>query len=106
MKGSALLSKRGIPFVQKNASVSPDDAADLKKANGGEMSIPLVLIGNLKTAGFSEEQWNGLLDTAGYPRTPLRATKPTILAAPVKPAATPSAPAATPTEPAAPPATQ
>ncbi len=68
-----LLSKRGIPF--KEVSVSDQSTSELlKKATGGD-KVPSLTVGTLSQIGYQPNTMNSLLDTAGYPRTPLIATR-------------------------------
>lgn len=63
--GRALLKQRGIPFAERTVS-SPDDQAMLKRNEGIE-SVPLLRIGGQQIKGFSADEWNSYLSTAGYP---------------------------------------
>jgi|CXWK01.1.fsa_nt_gi hypothetical protein len=77
------LRKRGIPFVEK-AMVNTDDAAAFKKLFAVDgLYLPSITVGSLKQQGFEEGTWNGLLDSAGYPRTAIPHASP---AAPTAPA--------------------
>ena len=73
----AHLSKRGIPFTEKN----PQKAEELdtfKKFSGGGMEVPLLVVGTLKTIkGFQSSEWDSTLDAAGYPSTAIPGSKPT-----------------------------
>lgn len=68
LRARDLLNKRGIPFTEKNL-VSQEDADSFRKMSGGEL-VPTLAVGNNWLKGFREEQWNGELDIAGYPKTP------------------------------------
>jgi glutaredoxin len=62
-----LLTKRGIPFAQKNPESSAEDAAALKKLVGG-LEVPTLIIGQTTPLkGLLESSWNSSLDAAGYP---------------------------------------
>jgi glutaredoxin len=62
-----LLTKRGIPFAQKNPENSAEDAAALKKLVGG-LEVPTLVIGQTSPLkGLQESSWNASLDAAGYP---------------------------------------
>jgi glutaredoxin len=65
-----LLSRRGIPFMERDVQSSPEDAEALKRLTGG-LDVPTVSIGESKVKGFEDGQWQAALDTAGYPRTRL-----------------------------------
>jgi glutaredoxin len=66
-----LLSSRGIPFAERNAESNPADAEALKKLTGGELRVPVLLIGQNTLKGYEESTWQSALDSAGYPRTRL-----------------------------------
>jgi glutaredoxin len=69
-EGRALLTKRGIPYTERNAESSPEDAAKLKELIGA-LQVPVLVVGTNPLKGFAEGTWNSALDTAGYPRTKL-----------------------------------
>jgi hypothetical protein len=74
------LSKRGIPFSEKNPT-EPAVAEALKKLIGA-VEIPVLIVGKASPIkGFSAESWDAALDVAGYPK-----------ASAAKPAASPSKP--------------
>lgn len=89
-KAGALLAKRGIPHTAKD----PLDAAireELKKATGGDEAAPVLVVGRRVLKGFEEGAWNGALDAAGYPSTPIGPLPPVEKS---KPAGEATAPAA------------
>ncbi|QJR13091.1 hypothetical protein DSM104443_04185 [Usitatibacter rugosus] len=100
-RGRTLLSQRGIPYSERNATTDPGAGAALEKV-AGSLIVPVLVIGGSTIKGFDESQWTSALDGAGYPRTALpnqvnpRATPP----APPKPAPKPAEPEAAPAEPA------
>lgn len=63
--GRALLKQRGVPFSERTVTTS-DDLAALKKAEGVD-NLPVLRIGGQQLRGFSSEEWNSYLTTAGYP---------------------------------------
>lgn len=68
--GRDYLGKRGIPFSEKSVVMS-EDAEALKKLLGeGELMVPVLTVGNKVSRGFLETTWSGLLDAAGYPKSP------------------------------------
>ena len=83
-RGRELLSKRGVPFSEKNAGGSQADRDALVKL-AGSAEVPLLMIGDNKVRGYDEDQWNSALDSGGYPRTRLPSQPPT--SAQVTPAA-------------------
>lgn len=106
-QGRALLSRRGVPFGERDASADPAAAEAVEKAVGS-LVVPVLIVGEIKLRGFDEGTWQAALDTAGYPRTALpnqpnpRATPP---APPRKPAVA-EVPPAEPEAPQTPPATE
>jgi glutaredoxin len=65
-----LLSKRGIPFSEKSI-VSATDIDQFKKLGFAEVTLPTIMVGKEKSAGFESGSYDRLLDAAGYPRTSL-----------------------------------
>jgi glutaredoxin len=62
------LTKRGIPFNEKNASTS-EVQAELKKLIGG-LTVPVLAVGTAtRLKGYEAGAWNTALDEAGYPRS-------------------------------------
>jgi glutaredoxin len=99
-QGRALLSKRGVPFSERDASSDPTVADAVQKAVGSFV-VPVLIVGEAKLKGFDEGAWHSALDTAGYPRTALpnqpnpRATPPSAPKAPPVPEARAGEPPAT-----------
>jgi glutaredoxin len=81
VKAKQLLSKRGIPFSEKDAS-DPAEAENLKKLIGA-LEVPVLVVGDNKIKGFEEGSWQSALDAAGYPKTAVK---------PFTPPATPKTP--------------
>ena len=96
-KGRELLTKRGIPYTERDAQNNPEDQEALKKLIG-TLDVPVLLVGSSQMKGYEESMWQSSLDTAGYPRTrlpgqaPLRRTPPAAPAKPAEPAAGEPAP--------------
>lgn len=63
--GRSLLTGRGIPFSEKTVTTAADSEA-LRRLSG-EMSLPLLTIGNQQLKGFSDVEWTQFLNAAGYP---------------------------------------
>jgi glutaredoxin len=64
----ALLSKRGIPFTEKNPEKNLADGKELKKLTGA-IEVPDLQVGkDTPIKGFNEVSWNAALDAAGYPK--------------------------------------
>jgi glutaredoxin len=64
-RGRELLRLRGVPFSEKTVATNADQE-ELKKA-GGSDQLPLLRVGRSAGIGFNKAEWDGLLDTAGYP---------------------------------------
>jgi glutaredoxin len=62
-----LLTKRGIPFGEKNAQSNAEAQAELKKLVG-ELSVPVLKVGANTLKGYAPETWQTALDEAGYAR--------------------------------------
>jgi hypothetical protein len=91
-KARAHLTRRGVPFTQKNPR---DDVDTFKKLTDGGMEVPLLFIGRDRLKGYLETSWDASLDAAGYPRQPApgyTAPKPAA-AAPKPPVPQAAAPA-------------
>ncbi len=87
-RGRSLLSNRGVPFSEKNATGSQAERDALVKL-AGSAEVPLLTVGENKVRGYDEDQWNSALDGAGYPRTRLPSQAPT---GPQQSAASPATP--------------
>lgn len=61
------LKQRGVPFAEKTVQYDTDVVA-LKKIIGSN-TVPAMTVGSQKLLGFSEANWSGILDDAGYPKT-------------------------------------
>jgi glutaredoxin len=83
-----LLSRRGIPYGERDASTSKAEQEAIKKLVGA-LEVPVLKVGDSALKGFEEGQWGAALDAAGYPRTLAPGQRP-------RPAPTPPA---APTEP-------
>ena len=86
-QGRSLLGDRGIPYTERNAQGSPQDAEAVKKAIGA-LQVPLLMVGNDALKGFDAGSWHSALDAAGYPRTKLPGTlapKPVVVEPPAPP---------------------
>jgi hypothetical protein len=62
-----LLTKRGIPFVEKKL-VTKEEIDAFKQASGGD-GAPGLAVGRTYVNGFNAYRWNSELDIAGYPKT-------------------------------------
>jgi glutaredoxin len=63
------LRQRGIPHSEKSVKTAHDRQA-LKEA-GGELQLPLLLVGRSRLVGFAASGWNDALDAAQYPPQPM-----------------------------------
>ena len=63
----AFLRGRGVPFTERTVT-SNDDIA-LFKQQSPDGTAPVLTVGSRKSVGYTQSSWNGLLDSAGYPRT-------------------------------------
>ena len=98
-RAEALLNRRGVPFTTVN--VADSNGAEKLKQLTGDVQAPVLQVGDkLMVKGFGEAQWQSLLDTAGYPKSPpsrrtvpaTEAPKPAAGADAAKPAAKPAKP--------------
>ncbi|MGL5630863.1 MAG: glutaredoxin family protein [Azovibrio sp.] len=68
IKAREMLTKRGIPFEEKQVEKEAD-VAELKVLVG-DAFIPSLKVGKQHVRGFDQEAYDKLLDMAGYPRSP------------------------------------
>lgn len=66
-QGRNLLTRRGIPFTEKNVATQEEIDA-FKVASGGD-KVPALAVGKTFVSGFNAARWNNELDIAGYPKT-------------------------------------
>ena len=89
--GRELLSKRGVPFAERDAQSNAQAQEALKKLIGG-LEVPVIVVGESSLKGFEQAQWSAMLDSAGYPRERLPGQAPTQGAVePTPPKAAPAA---------------
>lgn len=67
--GRAMLTSRGVPFVEKTVTSNEDIQALQRLA--GDASLPLLTVGSQQLKGYSDVEWSQYLDAAGYPKTSL-----------------------------------
>lgn len=72
-----LLAKRGVPYREVNV-VDQRTSDALKKATG-DNKVPALIVGSQVQVGYVPQVIQGLLDSAGYPRTPAFTGKPPAL---------------------------
>jgi glutaredoxin len=63
------LQQRGVPYSEKSVTTA-DDRQALRDA-GGDVQLPLLLVGRSKFVGFAASAWNEALDAAQYPSKPV-----------------------------------
>ena len=70
------LTKRGVPFSEKNAGTA-EVQAELKKLIGS-LAVPVLAVGTVtRLKGYDAGAWNAALDEAGYPKSaPFMMPKP------------------------------
>lgn len=101
-KARTHLTRRGVPFTQKNPQ---DDIDTHKKLTDGGMEVPLLFIGRERLKGYLATSWDASLDAAGYLRQPVPGyVAPKPAAAPKPPAPPPAVAPADSAEPAPAPA--
>lgn len=66
-EGNEYLRRRGIPFTEKMVASNEDLAALRERLGGGDVVVPVLLVGEKSGKGFLDSAWAGLLDAAGYP---------------------------------------
>lgn len=64
--GRKLLQQRGVPYTERLVS-SDDDIAALHRLSGGR-TVPALSVGSQALRGFQDNDWQGMLDLAGYPK--------------------------------------
>lgn len=80
------LARRGVPHSVRNPARTTEQN-DWKRASGGDNSVPVLVIGALKTVkGFDESEWDSALTAAGYPRNAPAIKPQTVPTDPAPPA--------------------
>jgi glutaredoxin len=77
----ATLNQRAVPFREIQVW-NEETLEELKKASGGS-DVPVLVVGRSVHRGFSQEAYDGLLDSARYPKAGL--LPPRAQAAPAEP---------------------
>ncbi len=67
--GRNLLSKRGVPFIERVAETDEEREAWPRLVGGSE--APVLKVGEQTLRGYAPVAWDETLDTAGYPRQSL-----------------------------------
>ena len=62
----AALNRRGVPFAEVLVA-SPETFEQLKTKSGSE-SVPVLIVGRSVLNAFEQTKYDGLLDSAGYPK--------------------------------------
>lgn len=68
--GRDYLNRRGIPFDEKTIASNEEVIALRDRLGGGDVVVPVLLVGEKSSKGFLATAWAGLLDAAGYPVAP------------------------------------
>jgi glutaredoxin len=68
----AHLTKRGVPFTERNVQKDPDA---MKKATGS-LDVPVLFVGTKQLKGYLESAWDEALSAAGYPKSAPPGMKP------------------------------
>jgi glutaredoxin len=61
-----LLNRRGVPF--KEVQVWEEEGNEQLKKLSGDTRVPTIQVGSSVYSGFERASYDGLLDSAGYPR--------------------------------------
>jgi glutaredoxin len=64
--GRALLTRRGVPFIERTATTDEDREAWVRLVGG--LEAPVLKVGGQTLRGYTQAAWDETLDTAGYPR--------------------------------------
>jgi glutaredoxin len=97
--GRKLLQQRGVPYTERTIG-SEEDALALERLVGAR-TLPALTVGAQPLRGFSDADWAGYLDAAGYPKeSKLPRTWPAAVATPLVQRAAAAAPDARPAAPA------
>lgn len=68
-EGRNLLTRRGIPFTEKNVYNNDDLQAELKKVLAADsLEVPVMVVGRKVQRGFLASEWEKILDASGYPK--------------------------------------
>lgn len=62
-----LLRQRGVPFAERTIDTDADTRAFA--AINRDQTVPTLRVGGQVLPGFEASEWNGILNTAGYPTT-------------------------------------
>lgn len=64
--GRNYLRQRGIPYVERTVVTTADVQAFQRIESSNE--LPVLRIGSQQLRGYSDLEWSGFLDAAGYPK--------------------------------------
>jgi hypothetical protein len=102
--GRSLLTKRGVPFIERTAETDEEREAWVRLVGG--LEAPVLKVGEQLLRGFTPAAWDETLSVAGYPRQSLLPVNyqappavPLIARQPAAPKTPPQAPAAPTVEP-------
>jgi len=68
--GRDYLTRRGTPFTEKVVGSQEDIDALKELLGGGQAQVPVLKVGTKFTKGWLQEEWQRLLDAAGYAKAP------------------------------------
>ena len=68
----AHLNRRGVPHQEKDPQANREE---FEKVTGG-LEVPVLYVGSQRIKGYQKNEWDSVLDAAGYPRTPPLGYKP------------------------------
>lgn len=71
-EGRDYLAKRGVPFTEKLVVTQEDIDALKRVAGGDEAMVPVLMVGSRNYKGWLRDEWQRLLDVAGYPKAAAR----------------------------------
>jgi glutaredoxin len=60
------LNKRGVPFAE--VQVWNPETLEQLKSRAGSDNVPALVVGRSTLSGFDQTRYDGLLDSAGYPK--------------------------------------
>jgi len=64
----AQLVQRGVPFVERTLG-GENDVAAFRRMGFADLRVPALSVGSEKTQGYAADEWNLMLDAAGYPKS-------------------------------------
>jgi glutaredoxin len=62
------LTRRSIPFTTKDVATAADIASLKALLGGAEAVLPVLQVGSRIIKGYQSDEWEKLIDAAGYPK--------------------------------------